>query len=162
VPPSARREGLKNAYWPGRFEILGHSPYLIVDSAHNGDSASKLRAAVQDFFPGHRVILIFGASSDHPYGDVLQELLPIADETIVTRSRHPRAADPETISQTVTSLGFESSIISDVPEALGVILGNADANDLICVTGSIFTVSDARETWYKRNGLPMPPLDPEL
>lgn len=162
VPPSARREGLKIAYWPGRFEILGHSPYLVVDSAHNGDSASKLRAAIQDFFPGHRVILIFGASSDHPYGDVLHELLPIADRTIVTRSRHPRAADPEILGQTAAGLGFQSSIIPDVPEALGVILGNADANDLICVTGSIFTVADAREAWYKRNGLPLPPIDPEL
>lgn len=162
VPFPARREGLRNTHWPGRLEILGDNPFLVVDSAHNGDSASKLRAALQDFFPGRGVILIFGASADHPFTDALQELLPVAHQIIVTRSRHPRAASPETLSQVVTSLGFQPSTVPDVPAALEVALENAEANDLVCVTGSIFTVADAREAWYKRNDLPLPPLDPEV
>jgi dihydrofolate synthase/folylpolyglutamate synthase len=162
VPLSARREGLQNTHWPGRLEILGHAPYVVVDSAHNGDSASKLRAALQDFFPGHRVILVFGASADHPFADALHELLPAADRTLVTRSRHPRAATPEALSQTVADLGYQSAIVPAVPAALETALEKAAANDLICITGSIFTVADAREAWCQRNGLPLPPLDPEL
>jgi len=162
VPLAARREGLQTTQWPGRMEILGHSPYVVVDSAHNGDSASKLRTALQDFFPGHRVILIFGASADHPFADSLHELLPAAHHILVTRSRHPRAATPEMLSQTITALGYSSSIVPSVPEALDAALENAAANDLVCVTGSIFTVADAREAWCRRNGLPLPPLDPEV
>jgi dihydrofolate synthase/folylpolyglutamate synthase len=162
VPLPARREGLQATYWPGRLEILGHNPYVVVDSAHNGDSASKLQAALQDFFPGHRVILIFGASADHPFADALRELLPLAAETLVTRSRHPRAAAPETLAQTVTALGYQASTVPNVPEALDVALKDAGSNDLICVTGSIFTVADAREAWCRRNGLALPPLDPEV
>jgi dihydrofolate synthase/folylpolyglutamate synthase len=162
VPEAARREGLRTTHWPGRLEILGETPYVVVDSAHNGDSASKLRAALHEFFPGHRVILVFGASSDHPFGDALQELLPLADETILTRSRHPRAAAPEMLSETVASLGYRSITAPDVPGALDTALGRARANDLICITGSIFTVADARENWYRRNHLPLPPIDPEV
>lgn len=162
VPFSARREGLQNACWPGRLEILGHAPYVVVDSAHNGDSASKLRVALQDFFPGHRVILVFGASADHPFADALHELLPAADQTFITRSRHPRAAPPEVLSQTVADLGYQSLIVPTVPEALETALEKAAANDLVCITGSIFTVADTREAWCQRNGLPLPPLDPEL
>jgi dihydrofolate synthase/folylpolyglutamate synthase len=162
VPLSARREGLRNAHWPGRLEILGHEPYVVVDSAHNGDSANKLRHAFHDFFPGHRVILVFGASADHPFDDALRELLPVADYIFVTRSRHPRAAAPEMLSQTVAGLGYEASIVPDVPRSLDIALENAGPNDLVCITGSIFTVADAREAWCKRNGLPLPPLDPEL
>jgi hypothetical protein len=49
-----------------------------------------------------------------------------------------------------------------VPAALEAALDVARSDDLICVTGSIFTVVDAREDWFKRNGLPLPPLDPEV
>jgi len=162
VPLSARREGLRNVHWPGRLEILGHEPYVIVDSAHNGDSANKLRRAFLDFFPGHRIILVFGASADHPFDDALHELLPAADHVFVTSSRHPRAAAPEVLSQTVAELGYEASIVSDVPRALDAALKNAAPNDLVCITGSIFTVADAREAWSRRNNLPLPPLDPEI
>jgi dihydrofolate synthase/folylpolyglutamate synthase len=162
VPLTARREGLRTTRWPGRLEILGHDPYIVVDSAHNGDSASKLRAALQDFFPGRRVILIFGASGDHPFADALRELLPVAHQIFVTRSRHPRAAAPGLLSQTVAALGYQSATALDVPRALDAALENAGPNDLVCVTGSIFTVADAQEAWCRRNGLPMPPLDPEL
>jgi dihydrofolate synthase/folylpolyglutamate synthase len=158
----ARQEGLRATCWPGRFEILGHKPYVVVDSAHNGDSAGKLRMALQDFFPGHHVTLIFGASGDHPYADALRELLPLAHGIFITRSRHPRAAAPEALAQTVADLGYRASIIANVPDALNAALESAGPNDLICVTGSIFTVADAREAWCKRNGHTLPPLDPEV
>ena len=162
APLSARQDGLRTTNWPGRFEILGHKPYVVVDSAHNGDSAGKLRMALQDFFPGHHVTLIFGASGDHPYADALRELLPLAHQVFVTRSRHPRAAAPETLAQTVAELGYQATVIASVPDALNVALESSGSNDLICITGSIFTVADAREAWCKRNGLALPPLDPEV
>jgi dihydrofolate synthase/folylpolyglutamate synthase len=162
VPTTSRREGLRSTRWPGRLEILGENPYVVVDSAHNGDSANKLRAALQEFFPGHRIILIFGASGDHPFHDALQELLPVAHQTILTRSRHPRAAALERLSQTASSLGYSCSTAPDIPTALETVLDDAGANDLICITGSIFTVADAREIYFRRNNLPLPPIDPEI
>jgi dihydrofolate synthase/folylpolyglutamate synthase len=162
VPVSARREGLQTTNWPGRLEILGDEPYVVVDSAHNGDSARKLREALQDFFPGHHVILVFGASADHPFEDALRELLQVADQTFITRSRHPRAAAPELLQQTIAALDRQSSIVPNVSQALDVALDHAEPKDLICITGSIFTVADAREAWFIRLGLPLPPLDPEL
>lgn len=162
VPVAARQKGLQTTRWPGRLEILGDAPYVVVDSAHNGDSAGKLRTALQDFFPGHRVILVFGASADHPFADSLRELLPAVDQTFLTQSRHPRAASPELLVQTAEALGYRASIVPTVPQALDAALENARPTDLVCLTGSIFTVADAREAWCRRNGLPLPPLDPEV
>ena len=161
IPLSARRAGLRATRWPGRLEILGHDPYVVVDSAHNGDSANKLQAALHDFFPGRRVILVFGASSDHPFADALAELLPTAQRVFVTRSRHPRAAAPEMLAETVSQLGRRAELTQSVPEALQAALQNAHPNDLVCITGSIFTVADGREFWCRYKGLPLPPTDPE-
>jgi dihydrofolate synthase / folylpolyglutamate synthase len=162
VPVSARRQGLRTTTWPGRLEILGHHPYVVVDSAHNGDSANKLHVALRDFFPGRRLVLVFGASGDHPFADALSELLPGAHQVFVTRSRHPRAAAPEMLSQAVSRLGHNATVTSEVPQAIEAALANAQPNDLICITGSIFTVADAQEYWCQRTGQPMPSVDPLL
>ncbi len=162
VPAPARRQGLRTTHWPGRLEILGNDPYVVVDSAHNGDSASKLSAAFEDFFPGRRVIIIFGASGDHPYADALAELLPAAEQVFVTHSRHPRAADAQALLATVRRLGYDATVAQTVPEAIELALESSYPNDLICITGSIFTVADAREYWFRQNGLPLPPMDPEV
>jgi dihydrofolate synthase/folylpolyglutamate synthase len=161
VPATARREGLRAARWPGRMEILGCDPYVIVDSAHNGDSAHKLQVALRDFFPGRRVVFVFGASGDHPFADALSELVPLAYRVYVTRSRHPRAASTETLAQMVSRLGRHAEITDSVAEAIETALASAHINDLICITGSIFTVADAREFWFERNGVSLPPIDPD-
>ena len=162
VPLSARREGLRSTRWPGRLEILGRNPFVIVDSAHNGDSANKLQTALRDFFPGRRVTLVFGASNDHPFDDSLAELLPISCKVIVTRSRHPRAAAPEILARTVSELGYTASSTDNVPEAIKAALEHAHPKDLICISGSIFTVADAREYWFSHNQLPLPQIDPDI
>jgi dihydrofolate synthase/folylpolyglutamate synthase len=162
VPVGARCQGLRTTSWSGRLEILGYHPYVVVDSAHNGDSANKLHVALRDFFPGRRLILIFGASGDHPFADALSELLPGAHQVFVTQSRHPRAAAPEMLLQVVSRLGHKATVLPEVPQAIEAALANAQPNDLICVTGSIFTVADAQEYWFQRHNQPMPPVDPQL
>ena len=160
IPIPARKQGLRATEWPGRMEILGQNPTVIVDSAHNGDSAAKLRTALSEFFPRRRTTIIFGASGDHPFTDALSELLPHAARVFATRSRHPRAAAPETLLQVAAQLGYQAVATASVPEAIEAALAQASSDDLICITGSIFTVADAREYWCQRHGWPMPPVDP--
>ncbi len=162
VPLSARLRGLESTRWPGRMEILGTDPYVVVDSAHNGDSANKLRVALHDFFPGRHLILVFGASGDHPFADALAELLPLAQHTIITRSRHPRAAEVDSLLQVASDLGYPAETAASVPEAVGAALRRAAPADVVCITGSIFTVADAREFWCRARGLPCPPTDPDI
>ena len=162
VSIEARKDGLRNTHWPGRLEILGQHPFVIVDSAHNGDSANKLRLSLEELFPGRQIILIFGASGDHPFDHSLRELLPIAAHTFVTRSQHPRAAEPEVLAGTAAQLGFSErvSLAPTVAAAVTAALAQAGPDDVICVTGSIFTVAEARADWFARTGQPLPPSDP--
>ncbi len=162
VSLDARKQGLRDTCWPGRLEILGQHPYVIVDSAHNGDSANKLRLALEELFPGRGIVLVFGASGDHPFDHSLRELLPIANRAFVTRSQHPRAADPQVLADTAAQLGFGErvSVAPTVAEAVTTALGQAGPEDVICVTGSIFTVAEARADWFTRTGQPLPPTDP--
>ncbi|HEY56203.1 MAG TPA: bifunctional folylpolyglutamate synthase/dihydrofolate synthase, partial [Dehalococcoidia bacterium] len=56
--------GLAQASWPGRFQVLRRRPRLVVDGAHNPDAARKLRLSLSQYFEFSRSILIMGASGD--------------------------------------------------------------------------------------------------
>lgn len=160
VSPEACRQGLAAVKWLGRLEILNRRPYLVVDSAMNGDSAEKLVEALENCFAGLKKTFIFGASNDHPMDDMLRALLPVADKMVTAASRHPRAETPDRLAALAAEMGGQAVPAAGVPAALESALAKAGPNDLICVTGSLFLVADAREYWLKRSGLPLPPLDP--
>lgn len=160
VAPEAEQAGVAGVNWPGRLEVLSREPLVLVDSAMNGDSAEKLRDALAGYFPGRRLILIFGSSNDHDYAVMLQALLPAARRAIVTQANHPRATPPETLAQTALALGYRPEQAQSVAEALSLALTGAEDRDLVCVAGSLFCVADARLAWAVRAGLPLPETDP--
>lgn len=162
VPQTAFKQGLARVTWLGRLEILHQRPYLVVDSAMNGASAEKLVQALNDYFPGRKKIFIFGASNDHPILDMLKVLSPVADRMLAVASRHPRAESPQRLASLAATIGYELTAMPDMPTALERALTEAGLEDLICVTGSLFLVADAREAWLRRNGLPLPPIDPMI
>jgi dihydrofolate synthase/folylpolyglutamate synthase len=141
-------------------EILSQSPFLVIDSAMNGDSATKLRQTLADYFPGRRIILIFGASQDHDYETMLAILLPISSTLIVTRSAHGRATAPEMLAAVAQRLAYEVQLSQSVADALRQALDQADETDLICVAGSLFCAAEARLAWLAHTGLPLPATDP--
>ncbi|MBE7471588.1 MAG: bifunctional folylpolyglutamate synthase/dihydrofolate synthase [Anaerolineae bacterium] len=160
VAPEAVKTGLANVNWPGRLELLQRNPFLVVDSAMNGDSAEKLIQALQHHFPERPITFIFGASSDHPIRDMLNALLPHAARMFTVASRHPRAAKAEWLADLAAELGYTAVSLPDVATALARTLAETEPDGLICVTGSLFLVADVREAWLHRQGLPLPLIDP--
>jgi dihydrofolate synthase/folylpolyglutamate synthase len=160
LPPKALRLGLRTVHWPARMEILGRAPLVVADSAHNGDSAQKLMAALRACCPARRLHVVFGASEDHVTPELLRALLSDASWAIATRSRHPRAADPASLQARAGKLGFHLEVSGSVAQALDLALAQAGAGDLVCCTGSVFVAAEARAAWFARQGLPTPASDP--
>jgi len=149
VSDEAMHIGLANVRWPGRLEILNRDPLVVVDGAHNADSARKLAAALPDIFGIQAWTLIVGISADKDIAAILDALAPIAARVIVTRARNSRAADTETVAQQVIRRGAKPAIALSVTEAIEVALQDRSP---IIIAGSLFTVADAREAWARRSG----------
>lgn len=140
-------DGFSRTSWPGRFEILHTSPPLILDCAHNRESCHQLILTVQDFFPNRRVQLIFGASEDKDIDGMFQELIPLVDQAIFTRSFHPRAISPYLLKDKINSQNISAQVVEDVSDALQQALQQVTEHQLVLVTGSIFVVAEARHAW---------------
>jgi dihydrofolate synthase/folylpolyglutamate synthase len=153
VSESAIRAGFAATEWPGRFEILNREPTVIIDSAHNRDSALKLRLTLDDHFPGAPIILVFGASEDKNVHGMFSELLPRAKHLITTRSTHPRAMDPDELVRIGQQFGKSVKATESIESAIEAAIKLANSESIILVTGSLFVAAGAREVWYESHVL---------
>ena len=142
VEDSAIRKALSEVEWPGRVQRLRSDPTVVVDAAHNADSARCLVDTIRRQFRYRRLILVFGASWDKDIDGMARELGPVADQVVVTSSGHRRAADVGTLARHFS--GY--SRVRAVPEpsaALAEAVAMASPPDLVLVTGSVFLVGRA-------------------
>lgn len=147
---TAVAQGMAQATWHGRLEIIhqaADTPTLLVDCAHNVDSAIKLAHALTHEYRYGRLFLIFAISADKDAHGMIAELFPIADEVIITVSTHPRALPLAELAAQATQEGFAFSQAPDVQTAVAHAWRAANPQDLICVTGSIFIVGDLLNQW---------------
>src|SRR5690606_19368702 len=148
IPEDAIRAGLAAVHWPGRLEVVREQPLVVVDGAHNVDAAARLAEALVDTFGQRRRTLVLGIARDKDIPAMLEILAPLADRIIATASHHPRAADPAQVAAAARAAGDVGLAVEEAPDiATGLhrALDAAAPEDLICVTGSLYAVSEARE-----------------
>jgi dihydrofolate synthase/folylpolyglutamate synthase len=144
------QEGLATVSCPGRLQMLSQysgKPAILVDCAHNVDSAEKLAHALQNDYRYDRLWLILGVTADKDVAGIIRTLVPLAEGTVMTTSGHPRATAPEELMKLAVELGYEGQPAENVAEAVRMVWQWAAAGDLICVTGSIFVVGDLLNQW---------------
>jgi len=162
VSREAVLSGFEKVRWPGRLEVIRRSPVVVVDGAHNVDSMAKLSQSIYDLFYGHKLIVVLGLSADKDAAGIIGELGPgpgnligpRVEKLIITRSHHPRAADPEELADIARQRGLYVEIRENVPEALATAVGIARAGSsgqeddpVVLVTGSLFIVAEARQQY---------------
>lgn len=150
ISANAIRKGFAKTKWPGRFEITRRNPPMVLDCAHNPDSAHRLRQTLDDFFPDRPIILLFGASEDKDVTGMFIELLPRVRQCFATQSIHPRAMSPAHLKELAEPFGVPVTNVSTVEEALDEALRAAGEDALLLVTGSIFVVAGVREAWMEK------------
>ena len=149
ISEDAIREGFAKAEWPARFEVLRREPPVIIDAAHTPDAAQKLSQTLDEFFPHHPIVLVFGVSEDKDIGGMLTELLPKCQQIICTKSNHPRALDADTLLEQVLPFGCPTTAEGNTAEALDDALKIAADGAAVLVTGSSFVAACARIAWFE-------------
>ncbi len=145
IPRDSIETGLAETRWPGRLQILRRRPLLVIDGAHSGDSVKKLREALRRHFHFNQLILIIGMSADKNMSVIVDELAPIADSVIATRSRHPRAASSAAVAGEFYRTGVGADSTESVAQAIKMAREIAGKRDLILATGSLFLVGEVIE-----------------
>lgn len=153
VPEEAIRRGIGKVEWPGRLEIVQRNPMVVLDCAKDANAAGRLREAMQNDFKYEGLVLVFGVSNDKNIGNMIAELAPLAKIVVATEHKvMDRAMDADSVAQIAAQYCEKCIVAYDIKEAVRAAISLAGAKDLVLVTGSIFTVGEAREMWHKKEG----------
>jgi dihydrofolate synthase/folylpolyglutamate synthase len=148
VSTSAMVEGLQSVEWPGRFELVASSPRVILDGAHNPAGAVALRESLKEEFPYRRLILLIGILKDKDFRTILRTLTPLADHVILSKPHLDRAAPVSLLEKALKENGKTVEGIEDLGEAIKRGLSLTGEEDLLCITGSLYVVGEAKAYFH--------------
>jgi dihydrofolate synthase / folylpolyglutamate synthase len=138
-------EGFRDVVVPGRFEVMGVQPLVVVDGAHNPPGADTCaKVFFEDFQPEGRRVLVVGTLRDP--GEMLAALRADEFDLVVTcTAPSPRGRPTADVARAARDLGGAEVLAFDtVEEACERALRSADADDAVLVTGSLYVAGAAR------------------
>jgi dihydrofolate synthase/folylpolyglutamate synthase len=116
----------------------------VLDGAHNPAGAEALAATLREAFTWDRLLLILAISDNKDVDGIVRELAPLANRVYATRNASERSASEERVLASVSAYEVETVESPSVAEAIEAARADATEADLILVTGSLYTVADAR------------------
>ena len=149
LPPisdAAARRGLESAWLPGRLQAVSARPGVVVDVAHNAVSAQALAEALRDQFGAdrRRLTLVVGLSRHHDPAPFLAPLAALKPHRLIATAPAFRPRPAGEIAEAARALGIVAvdTVGSSVADAARAALAEMNPDDLLCVTGSFYTVGD--------------------
>jgi dihydrofolate synthase/folylpolyglutamate synthase len=145
-------EGIAAASHPGRMELVSEDPCIILDGAHNPDGMRMLASTLNDDFSSYNVILVLGVLKEKDIKTMISIIAPKTGTIIVTKSKNPRASHPAVLKQMIEAFDTSKTVYVEdtIPKAIDHARRIATKKDMICVSGSLFTVGEARSYLLSR------------
>jgi dihydrofolate synthase/folylpolyglutamate synthase len=138
--------GLATVAIPGRMEIFGGTPTIVLDIAHNQEKAQHLADALREHFPGKRFSAVVAIGQGKDARAILATLAPLTQSITFTSfeaaGRH--AITPEELASIAEPLGVSASHANDPHEAFARVRERMPSDGIVLVTGSTFIVSEIR------------------
>ena len=151
IPEEAIRTGLETVRWPGRFELLRRSPAFLLDGSHNAHGMKATVQSLRDRFPGQKFVFLLSIMADKDVDEMLELLLPLANQFVTVAAHTPRAMPAETLAQQIRSRGGIAEAASDIKAgvARAIALGG---DGPVCALGTLYFSGEVREAAYKAFG----------
>ncbi len=141
--------GLGKVRWPARMQVLQHGPFVVVDTTHDVSGSGKLVESLGELFEFDKATLVFGALEDKDVDHMASILAPFFDRVIATESQYRKALPVADVEKAFAEHSENIEMEPTVSMAIQKALGGAGEKDLICITGSIFTASEAFDYFGK-------------
>ncbi len=137
-------DGLAAAALPGRVEVVGRAPWLLVDAAHTGASARALAVVLARL--GTPVDFVLSLSAGKDRGAILDALAPHARSFTLTRAEPVRSLDPREVADALAALrpGLPARVVPNPHLALRAAREALAPDGALCATGSVYLAGIAR------------------
>ena len=141
------REGFAAVRSPGRIELVPREDEapVILDGAHNPAGARALAVTLLSEFVFRNRVAVLGVLGDKDIDGIVGEVVRFAEHVVVTQPPSSRAAVLDRLEKAVRDAGGSVETASDIAEAIELASGVATEDDVVVITGSLYTVGAARD-----------------
>lgn len=144
IDKKAVYEGMFKAVQPGRFEVLGQHPYLVIDGAHNEAGAAALAKTVAELFPQAKILMMVGILADKKSDQLLDSFCAIAEDYVATEPDNVRKLAAQILWEEIQKRGKNCTAIAEPEEACRYLIKKKGEYDLIIVAGSLYLIGAVR------------------
>ena len=145
------RQGLKMVTWEGRMEKAFSQPTVVLDCAHNEDSVRNMTKELRENYNFSRCFIVLGLMQDKNIDQVIKILSQLGDKFFLVSVNPPRGETPEKLAERLKAQNKQSQTFGTVSEALQAVKQSASQDDLVCITGSIFLIAEAKKCFNDEN-----------
>lgn len=139
------RKGLFQSKWPGRFEIISKSPFVVVDGAHNEEGVEALVDVLVKRYPEKNINIIFAALSDKKTDKMIAKLDQVATTITFVTFDYPRASSSTLLYEESNHLLKEQN--DNWKEAILKQLERLEEENMLLITGSLYFISEVKAFW---------------
>ncbi|HIV50681.1 MAG TPA: bifunctional folylpolyglutamate synthase/dihydrofolate synthase [Candidatus Faecalibacterium intestinipullorum] len=150
IPDEAIRQGLANVRWPGRFEVLRADPVFLLDGSHN---AHGMRATVESLktrLPGQKFVFLLSIMADKDVDEMLDLLLPLADQFVTVTAHTPRALPAEELAGRIVRRNGRAEAAGSIPEGVCRAIALAGEGP-VCALGTLYFSGEVRQAFKEVN-----------
>ena len=128
--------------------MVSSSPRVVLDGTHNPAGTLVLKESLEKEFQYRRLILLIGILKDKDFRTILRTLTPLADHVILSRPHLERATPVSLLEKALKENGKKVEAIEDLEEAIQRGLSLTGEEDLLCITGSLYMVGEAKAYFH--------------
>lgn len=148
IPEEAVRTGIASAVWPGRFEVLGTEPLVVLDGGHNPHGAEALVRSLADVGATEgSVTFVASILADKDHGAVLDAIAPLASSLVAFTAESPRALDAAALACEARERGIEASVVPSAQAALEYAMQRKGPDGIVCAFGSLYSVGALKRAY---------------
>ncbi|MEG1415564.1 MAG: Mur ligase family protein, partial [Clostridium sp.] len=144
ISDEAVYNGLLEARWPARFEVLTKDPIIVLDGGHNVQGIEALVDSVNKYFKGKKIKITCGMLSDKDYNKMIDDLLSIGDNFVTVTPNNDRALTSEELATIIRQKGYEAVSASCITEAVDIALQSREEDEMLVFCGSLYMIGEVR------------------
>ena len=151
IPDRAVRQGIESTVWPARFERLSRSPDFILDGGHNPQCVQAAVQALQDYYPGKKVVFLTGMMKDKDSAAMLAKMAEVAKAFVCLHADSERAFGAQELAREIEdTLGLAAYPAASAQEGCALAQRLAGEQGVVCALGSLYLAGEIRAVFHRK------------
>ena len=139
------RDGMKDVKWPGRFDVVSHSPLFIIDGGHNPQCIEALVKNVEDYLHDRKVIALTGVPADKDYADMYVPIMPFVNQFVCITPPNPRKLEAAELAKYLRTKGANAVGSDSIMDGVKTALELAGSDGVVLCFGSLYSIGSIRD-----------------